>query len=332
MDELRRHDPQTMKVKKSHEGIQGFVQTLYPEKGNAIKKHYSRDEIVYFREYHPEDDLDFGIPAASVCKRLVSAEIEALAMIEALYKNDAVPGLFLSTDQAVTEEEANRLLTWWNKRFRGGRNKGKVGIAGKGLKPTPVGSNMKDSMVMELLDSVHNDICVAMRVPKLLVGSQGEATYVNLAESRKFMIEDVMIPRAIEYQNVINQDLVPHIDPNVVFEFAFDEMQILQEDSLQKHTRLFQAVQSGLISDDYYREEMGYPAQAKPDDTEKQEKEEKKAAAEAKWEKKAVKAFLKGSLPDVPFETDNIEVDRQYLIAGRLKNARSVEAIRACFK
>ena len=216
--------------------------------------------------------------------------------------------------------------------FRGSRNKGKVGIAGKGLKPVPVGSTMKDAAVVELIQQFQGSICKAFRVDPILVGGNVNATYENLNESRKFLIEDVLIPRATELQNVINQDLVPQIDPNVEFEFAFEEMKILQENSTEKHTRLFQAVQAGLVSDDFYREEMGYPAQAKPDDTEKQEKEEKKAAAEAKWEKKAVKAFLKGESPAVPFETDNIEVDRQYLIAGRLQNAKDVEAVRACFK
>jgi len=263
---------------------------------------------------------------ATVCKKLVSAEIEALAMIEALYKNDAVPGLFLSSEQDVSEKEANRVLAWWNKRFRGGRNKGKVGVAGKGLKPTPVGSNMKDAMVMELLDNVHHDICVAFRVDPMLIGPSGDATYVNLSETRKFFIEDVMIPRCKEYENVINQDLVPYVDKSVEFAFAFDEMQILQEDSTSKHARLLGAYQAGLIDEDYYLEEMGYPAKAKPP-----EKEQKDKIAESKWEKKAVKALLRGEDPNVDFETDNITVDRQYVLHGRLQNAKTEQAVRACF-
>jgi len=330
-DQLVRLDPDTIEVRKNKNGITGFWQYLEDRAGEPTHK-FRRDEIVYFREYHPEDDLDFGIPVLEVCKRAVNAEVEALQMIEAHYKNDAVPGLFLGTDQTVTEDEANRLLNWWNRRFRGSRNKGKVGIAGKGLKPVPVGSTMKDAAVVELIQQFQGSICKAFRVDPILVGGNVNATYENLNESRKFLIEDVLIPRATELQNVINQDLVPQIDPNVEFEFAFEEMKILQENSTEKHMRLFAAVQAGLVSDDFYREEMGYPAKAKPDDTEKQEKEEKKAAAEAKWEKKAVKAFLKGESPAVPFETDNIEVDRQYLIAGRLQNAKDVEAVRACFK
>ena len=106
----------------------------------------------------------------------------------------------------------------------------------------------------------------------------------------------------------------------------------MQEDSTAKSTRLLAAYQAGLISEDYYREEMGIPAQAKPSDQEAKVQEEKKEAAEGKWEKKAVKAFLKGEGSAAPFETDNISIDRQYVIRGRLQNADSVEAVRACFK
>ena len=327
VDMLKRLDPATVKVKRTAYGITGFEHTLYDEQGKEHKRTYSRDEVVYFREYHPDDDLGYGVAMAEVARKAIDSEIEALEMIKWHYKNDAVPGLFMSTEQDITEREAERLLTWWQKRFRGPRNKGKVGVAGKGLKPVPIGSSMQESMVIDLLDTVQNDICVAFRVPRLLVGTHAEATYENLEESRKFLIEDVIIPRAIEYQNVINQDLVNQVDPGVVFEFAFDELQILQEDATTKATRMLAELNAGIIDDDFYREEMGYPATAKP-----KEEPDKQEVAEGKWEKKAVKAFLKGESPAVPFETDNITIDRQYVIKGRLQNADSVEAVRACFK
>jgi len=265
-----------------------------------------------------------------VCKKSVNAEIEALLMIEAFFKNDAVPGFMLVTDQDVTEKEAERVLGWWEKRFRGSRNKGKVGVAGKGLKPVTVGSNMKESGVIEILDFIERDICKAMRVDKMLVGNKFEATYVNLQETRKFLIEDVIMPRATQYENTINQDLVQKVDKSVKFEFAWDEMQILQEDSTLKWTRLQGALNAGVISKEFAREEMGWEENAAP--SEEEEAAQKEKQAEDKWQKKAVKALLKGESPDVPFETDNIEIDRQYLLHGRLQNAKTENAVRACFK
>ena len=325
-DILKRLDPDTMKVIKGPHGVTGFKQTFYDHQDHEKTISYKRDEVVYFREYHPSDWLGFGVPVVQVCKKSIEAEIEALLMIEAYFKNDAVPGLLLTTDNDVTEKEANRVISWWNKRFRGGRNKGKVGIAGKGLKPAVVGSNMKDSGVMEVLSHVHSDICRAMRVDKILVGEASDATYVNLAETRKFFIEDVIIPRALEYQNVINQDLAQVVDSGVIFEFAFDELQIFAEDALAKQERLIAALTAGVIDEDFIREEMGYPASAKP-----AEKPEKEQVAEDKWQRKAVKALQRGDNANVAFESDYIPVDRSHVISGRLSNATTVDAVRACF-
>ncbi len=320
VDILKRLDPNTIKVNKTAFGISSFTQTI-----NGKETVFKRDEVVYFREYHPEDQLGFGIPIMEVVKKSINAEIETLLMIEAYFRNDAIPGFLLTTEQDVTESEAERVIGWWKKLFRGSRKKFKVGIAGKGLKPVPVGSSMKDNAILDILESAQNDICLAMGIPHVLVGQEEEATYVNLAESRKFLIEDTIMPRSMEYQNVINHDLVQQVDTGVVFEFAFDEMQILQEDSTLKQSRLTEALGLGIISDDYYREEMGYPADSKPKES------DKAAVAEDKWERKALKALVRGDSPDVSFETDNIEIDRRYLLHGRLMNAKTKEAVRACF-
>ena len=135
-DLLKRINPGTIEVLKNKDGITGFKQMIDGKHVNTFK----RDEIVYFREYNPDDDLDFGIPILEVCKKSINAEVEALLMVEAYFKNDAIPGFILTTDQDVSEQEAGRVLKWWEARFRGSRNKGKVGVAGRGLKPISVGS------------------------------------------------------------------------------------------------------------------------------------------------------------------------------------------------
>ncbi len=324
VDMLKRLEPNTIKVNKTAFGISGFTQNI-----NGKETTFKRDEVVYFREYHPEDQLGFGIPIMEVVKKSVNAEIETLLMIEAYFRNDAIPGFLLTTEQDVTESEAERVIQWWKKLFRGSRKKFKVGIAGKGLKPVPVGSSMKDNAILDILESAQNDICLAMGIPHVLVGQEEEATYVNLAESRKFLIEDTIMPRAMEYQNVINHDLVQQVDTGVVFEFAFDSMQILQEDSTLKQSRLAEALGLGVISDDYFREEMGYPSDSKP--TEPTESQLINAKALRSWERKALSALKRGDSPDVPFETDNISIDRQYLLHGRLQNAKTKEEVKRTF-
>jgi HK97 family phage portal protein len=320
VDVLKKLHPDTMKVNKTREGISGFTQTI-----NGIKTTFSRDEIIYFREYHPEDDLDFGIPVVEVCKKSINAEIEALLMIEAYFKNDATPGIVLSTDAIVPQTEASRIVRWWNARFRGSRKKGNVGVADRGLKPVVVGNSMKDSAVIDILEYTVGDICKAFRLDKVLVGSAKDATFLNLPETRRIMIEDVIMPRAQEYENVINQDLVQKTYPDVKFQFAWDELPILQEDATLKEARLASMFDKGIISAQYYREEMGIEESDKGDEVDKGK------VAEDKWQKKAVKAILRGDKADVSFDTDNIDIDRQYLLHARLTNCNTEEEVKRAF-
>jgi phage portal protein BeeE len=183
-------------------------------------------------------------------------------------------------------------------------------------------------MVLETMDHCADEICKAFRVSKLLVKGFADATYLNAPESRKFFMEDVIMPRAVEYQNVINQDLVNQVDPGVEFEFAFEEIPLLKEDSTAKEARLASMYDKGIISAEYYRQEMGIEESAKGDEKLARETQ----AAENKWEKKAVKALLRGEDPNVSFDTDHIEIDRQYIIHGRLMNASTEAEVKEAFR
>jgi HK97 family phage portal protein len=324
IDQLRRLNPQTMKVIKTRDGISGFEQKLSNPDGGEITNHFNRDEIIYFREYNPDDDLGEGIAVMEVLKGPINTEYEVEQLLQAHFKNDAIPGLLLTTDQAVPDDEASRILAWWNKRFRGSRKAGSVGVADKGLKAQILSSNMRDNAIIEVRDMARNDICVGFRVPKILIGSMSEATYANANESRKFMIEDLILPRSQMYANFINQDLVQKLDPGVMFEFVPEELPILQEDSTAKEARLASMFASGIISAEFYREEMGIEESAAPTD--------ETIPVEKSWEKKALKAFTRSENINVPFETDVIPIDRQYVIRARLGNAKTEQDIREAFK
>ena len=176
------------------------------------------------------------------------------------------------------------------------------------------------------MNSAHDNICVAMGVPKVLL-QMSEATFANAKEARKYMVEDVIIPRSRQYEDTINQDLTELVDNTVRFEFALEDLPILQEDSDKKWARLSDGMDKGLLSEEYVMAEMGYPETAKP-----KEEIDKSAVAESKMEKKAIKALLRGDSPDVKFETDNISIDRQHLLHGRLSNAKTKDEVRACFR
>ena len=314
--ELRRLSSPTMSVKADRTGIQEFVQTIQ----GTIVNRFKRDEVVYFREHDPDNDLLPGVPVIDVIKSAIAQEYEASKYVEAFFKNDAVPGLLLSTEQSVPELEMNKIIGWWNKKFKGARNAHKVAFADKGMKAQLLSGDLGKQALVEIREQARNDICVGMRVPKVLLDIQG-ATFANAAEGRKFLLEDTVIPRADYYADVINEDLVDQVDPSVTFEFATDELEILQEDATAKWARLASAINAGAITPEFARQEMGWPETAAPE-VQEQPLTPEQIDLRA-WRRKSLKALRSAGSAAVEFESRVIRSTVRAALSAQLAGAKT---------
>jgi len=321
-DRLQRVNAGTVTVEYTPSGITQFVQTI----DGKVANEFARDEVVYFREFHPESDLAPGISVMEVIKRAVSIEYEAGTYLSAFLANDAVPGFMLGSDQQLPQNVILETVAWFNRKFRGPRKAGRMGVAGWGLKPYPVSSNMKDAQMIELCNQARSDICAGMRTPKILFGMT-DATFANAAEARKFMVENVIIPRGEYFASVINADLVKQIDPSVKFEFNPKDLPILQEDASARWERLDKAVQRGVISEEFARDSMGWPATAAPKVQPVVQLVTSEDNALRAWFRKATKAG-----GDVEFITDDVDPERQGRIHARLVTAKTPADIAEAFK
>ncbi len=321
-DILQRLNPTTIAVKKNRSGIEGFEQTI---EGKVVNR-FSREEIVYFREHHPDDDLGPGVPVVTVIKGAIDTEFEASQFVNAHFKNDAVPALLLTTPQTLQESEVQRALSWWEKRFKGTKNAGKVAVVGQDIKAQILAADMEKNAVVAIRDQARADICAGMRVPRLLVGAMEANAWSVVRDARRFLIEDVIIPRSNYFADVINADFIHRVDPNVTFEFAAGKLPILQEDATAQWARLASALENGTISQEFARAEMGWPETAAPTVIPTPEE-----TALRQWRTKATKAMKRGESPNVPFETGDIPFNDQLAIRAKLEHATTMAELEATF-
>jgi len=338
VDRLVRLNPNTMEVQTSAKGITGFKQTVYTQ-GKQETRTFAPEQIVYFREFHPTDDLGPGVAAIDVAKPAILAEYEARRYVRAFFQNDAIPGMLLTTPQEVPQSELDKLRDWWYEKFRGAKNHHKVAFVDRDLTAQILTTDLTSMALSEVLDQARKDICAAFQVPDILVGNMTESTYANAAEARQFMMEEVTLPRADYYQDAINTQLVEPYDMNVAFEFAYDELEILQEDANAKADRLIKLLGVDAVDLVYLRDELGIPQDAGPSPEEVEAKKEqarqdmqaqmsqKPTGDMAKWRKKAIKALKAGASPNVPFETREVSAPLQVALRARLAQATTWEQV-----
>lgn len=318
-DRLQRLDPQTMKVNATPFGITGFEQII---RGKVVNR-FSREEVVYFRNFNPEGDLTGGPSEFEIAKPYMDLEKSAVEYTAAFFQNDATPSLLLTTEQSVPEAEMGRVKRWWDRIFRGKGKGHKVGFLDKGLKAQILSHDIRSMALVELRDQARRDICTIFRVPMVLVGSMDEATYANAGEARRFLLENVIVPRAQYYADTINEDLVKRIDPTLTFEFAVEDLPLLQEDMTEKWSRLEQALGRGIITPEFARQEMGWPEAAAPG--------EPGQPVLRSWRRKSLKALAAGRSADVQFETDDVPMEAQAALRARLAVAKTVEDVNRAF-
>jgi len=324
-DVLQHLDAPTIAVKATPAGELQFTQTI---NGKVVNR-FAREELVYFKEYLPGSDLLPGKPLLDVVSNAIQIEYESGRYIEAFLANDATPSLLLSTEQTVEQTQLEKTLAWWNKTFRGSKKAGKVGMVDKGLKAQVLSTSLREIALVELRESARNDICAGLRVPYLLVGAMVKSTYANVAEARRFLLEEIVIPRGKYIADVINEDLVSRIDPSVKFEFLPNQIELLQEAQTIKWDRLDRAVQRGTISQEFARAQMGWPESAAPSEPPAPEPQ---LPVLRSWSRKALKAIRAGQSADVPFETDEVSLREQVAIRAQLKLAKSVAEVEAVFQ
>lgn len=316
VDQLQRLNAGSITLKRDRTGIQEFVQTVE----GVVVNRFPRKDVVYFREFNPDNDLDPGPSVMTIVEKAVAIEYEAGLYAEAFFKNDATPSILVSTDQAVQQPEMDRIKEWWAQTFKGSRKAHKTAFADKGMKAQILSTSMKDIALTDIRTRAQNDICAGFRVPKILVGAMEEATYANAQEARRFMLEDVVIPRSAYFADVINADLVrPHF-PGVRFEFAPRELPILQEGANEMWKRLESAITARAISPEFARKLMGWPETAAPPAAPPPQTAPEQIEARA-WLRKARKALASGKGADVPFECHAIGPERQAAIRAELATA-----------
>lgn len=144
----------------------------------------------------------------------------ALAIQEFMGKsllNGAKLGGVFSTDNMITAETMRTLKRAFQGEYGGSVNANKTLFLDNGLKYQSTSQNNQEMEFIALAKLVNLDICRLFRVPPPAVGILDDATYSNITEQSRILVQNCIRPWTVRLEQAMNKTLLSDRDKQTFF-------------------------------------------------------------------------------------------------------------------
>jgi hypothetical protein len=319
---------------------------------------YKPDDILY--TWLPDPSVEIGPPTVyPLASALLSAK--ALELINVFIKNymerGAVKALLLAAKNMPSEEEANRVETWFNKFMRGVTNlKWKVFDA-EAITPTIVGEGLEAFKGITVVDDLTRQIHTAMGTRHMLE----DENYATADVRQREFYTNTIVPEARIIGDALNQQMLIPLGYRI--EFNPEKLEVFGDDEAANMTAfgtlatsltsaspevvelslslagvvlteeqqaMLDAIKATKEEDKQKLEEQmqSKPESSTDNETATDPKLDKQAQDLEKWQRKAIKRIGK----DVPFTSDAIPESVQDCIHTALVDCKCEDDIKTLFQ
>jgi HK97 family phage portal protein len=318
--------------------------TFVQEVGGQPVVRWQRDEVVYFREYNPTDDIKPGVGAVE--NAILSAEIMHALNQFAYYYFDggAMPVVLLGVESNVSRDEIDKLQNYFKRMMTGLKNAMRViGIRG-GITPQVLTPPLDTLAMPELSTEARQQVAWSFGVPLTLLTDA--ANYATAENHRLSFYQETIVPRAHQLAATINREFY-----GGVYELVWQEEQLdlFQTDEASRAGSLQQLVNAGIplitameilgydLSDEQWLtipevadtepvtlDDMAFaPGRAQLDET--------RSLHLDQWERKALSSLKSGRGAAVPFVSDAIIEPERVAIETQLALCYTEAEVKAVF-
>ena len=300
-------------------------------------KVWSEDEIIYIKEFSYSDDLTSGVGTVQACLNDAALMNYQTRFASRFFEAGAMPMVVWGADGVVSDDEKKRIQSFFQKTASGVGNAFRNLVLKTKLTPNVVSQDLDKMSMPELYDQATRNIANAFGIPVNMF--MGDDNYASADSHRMSFWQDVIRPRARLVEEAFNTQLLDKL--GLRLEFAFDEMDIFQEDEAQRAQSFALYVNAGLnplAVIDMLGIEMPDgidPLAPKPEPVVTNPTNEVMNGLDdelGKWQKKAVKRLERGKSADCSFESEIIPEGMQAEIHEALKMCVDEDEVRAVFE
>lgn len=231
--------PQWVLIKPGEEGsnqlVKGYAYGQFTARKRVVD--FTASEVMHCRYTSPVN-MYYGQGKVEAAWDILGLQRSQRRAYRALFDNGLQPGMIVSNDKIVNDEQAKATESRMNSIFRGVRNAGKLMMMSGNAKVMSVATNPKDISTNE---SALEEICAVFGYPItfILAADAGKA---NAESGEETWLKHTIIPMLRTVEQWLNQSLLPlygeEFMENACFAFdsPVDEDSAAQEESVVKLT------------------------------------------------------------------------------------------------
>jgi HK97 family phage portal protein len=227
---------------------------FYEYRTGAQTAEYRPEEIVHFRYPDPKDPYTGGLAPLRACWEQAALTSDYLAFKKATWENNAIPGVVISPDDVISEEERDRLESQWNAKFRRG-GAGRALVAESGMKVSLLAHSTGDLAALAEYGKTKEDIANAFHVPLSFLTTRTNLANLQAAEHQH--MAKAIFPRLQRRDQKLNEQLLPLYDPSGrLFVASEDPIPYNQEFTFRQQDL---DLKYGIITVNEIRQDRGLP-------------------------------------------------------------------------
>lgn len=202
---------------------------------------WTEGEIVYFRQWHIDDDVT---PGTSVVRNIQDNALLHHYITQYgknTFENGAMPYIIMAAEGNPGKEEMDRGQNFFQRAITGVGNAMRVLVLKGVWKPTVVTPPLNTLAMPELAEYAMRQVAVGMGIPETMLADA--ANYATAQAHDLQFWRNTIVPLAEYFQHIINEQLLD--DLGICLDFSPKEMDIFQEDEKERSLSLLNYCDAG---------------------------------------------------------------------------------------
>lgn len=217
---------------------------------------FTTDELLHFRLWNKWDAWRGVNPATSIGYEVRQDYLANKSNIN-LLNHGSTPDGIITTEEAIDEDEANRMKTKWIQEHSGVNRAHTVAIMGHGVKYQPIQLSNADMQYFEMKKWNRQTILAKYNVPPGVVGVKDDTSPLSgtdLKEQMKMFWSMCLIPIQRLIIDKLRTDFFTKTGSKLTAHFSTDGIAELQEDEGVRIERAIKGVEKGILTQNEGRE------------------------------------------------------------------------------